>query len=39
MAICQAQFALEGESPQSWLRHVQSVETSCNKLSDADLSE
>jgi len=32
-------FALEGESLWSWLRHAQSVETSCNKLRDTDLSE
>ena len=32
-------FALEGESPQSWLRHTQSVEASYNELGDADLSE
>jgi len=32
-------FTLEGESPQSWFRHAQSVETPCNELSDADLSE
>ena len=35
----QAQFALEGESLQSWLRYVQSVETSCDELSDVNLSE
>ena len=36
---CQAQFVLEDESLQSWLRYIQSVETSCNELGDADLSE
>ena len=33
------QFTLEGENPQSWLGHIQSVETSCNKLGNTDLSE
>ena len=33
------QFILEGESLQSWLRHTQNVETLCDELSDADLSE
>ena len=37
--ICQMQFTLEGKSLWSWLRHAQSVETSCNKLGDADLLE
>jgi len=32
-------FALEGESPQSWLGHTQSVETLYNELGDVDLSE
>ena len=32
-------FALEGESPQIWLGHAQSVGTPCNELGDADLSE
>jgi len=32
-------FALEGESPWSWLGHIQSVKASCSKLSDTDLSE
>ena len=36
---CQVQFALEGESPWSWLRYAYSVETSCNELGDMDLSE
>ena len=36
---CQMWFALEGGSPQSWLRHAQSVETSCDELSDVDLLE
>ena len=33
------QFTLEDESPRSWLGYAQSVETSCNELSDADLLE
>ena len=33
------QFVLEGESLQSWLEHVQSVETLYNELSNADLFE
>ena len=33
------QFALEGESLQNWLEHTQSVETPCNELGDANLSE
>ena len=28
-----------GESPWSWPRHAQNVETSCDELGDADLSE
>ena len=35
----QMQFALEGESLQSWLRYTQSVKTLCNELGDVDLSE
>ena len=33
------QFTLEGKSLQSWLRHIQSVETLYNKLGNVDLSE
>jgi len=32
-------FALEGKSPWSWLGHAQSIETSCDELSDVDLLE
>ena len=32
-------FTFRGESPWSWLRHIQSIETLCNKLSNTDLSE
>ena len=37
--LYQVQFALEGESPWSWPGHAQNVETSCDELGDADLSE
>ena len=33
------QFTLKGESPQIWLGYVQSVETLCNKLGNAELLE
>ena len=36
---CQIQFTFEDESPWSWLRHAQSVKTSCNELGDADFLE
>ena len=39
LALYQVWFALEGESPWSWLGHIQSVEASCNELGDADLPE
>ena len=39
LTSCQAQFVLKGGSPWSWLGHVQSVETSCDKLGDIDLLE
>ena len=32
-------FILEGESLQSWLRYIQSVETLYDELNDVDLSE
>ena len=35
----QAQFALEGESLQSWLGYTQNIEIICDKLGDMNLSE